>query len=190
MQQEFEFIEDNKGRRWDFFALVTNDTELEPFALTQLYRDRGDCENNFDEYKNQWGWGGFVTRKLKPTRAIARLTAIVANWWNVFCRLADGERHLEPVTSRPMLLGIVGRIITSGRKRFMRLTSTHAASGEIRRALERIGAFLQRISATAPQLGFDRTWALILMVAFRKWLGGRPLEPLAEGLQMLLPMVE
>jgi hypothetical protein len=190
VQQEFEFIEDNKGRRWDFFALVTNDSELEPVALTQLYRDRGDCENNFDEYKNQWGWGGFVTRKLKPTRATARLTAIVANWWNVFCRLADGERHMEPVTSRPMLLGIVGRIVTSGRKRFMHLTSTHAASGEIRHALERIGAFLGRISATAPQLGFNRTWALILKAAFRKWLGGRPLEPLVDGLQMLLPMVE
>ena len=189
-QQEFGFLEDADGRRWDFFALVTNDTELDPVALTQLYRDRGDCENNFDEYKNQWGWGGFVTRKLKPTRATARLTAIVANWWNVFCRLADGERHLEPVTSRPMLLGIVGRIVTSGRKRFMHLTSTHAASGEIRHVLERIGAFLGRISATAPQLGFNRTWALMLMVAFRKWLGGRPLEPLADGLQMLLPMAE
>ena len=97
---------------------------------------------------------------------------------------------MEPVTSRPMLLGIVGRIVTSGRKRFMHLTSTHAASGEIRHALERIGVFLGRISPTAPQLGFNRTWALILMVAFRKWLGGRPLEPPADGLRMLLPMVE
>lgn len=190
VQQEFEFVEDAKGRRWDCFALVTNDTELEPMSLTQLYRDRGDCENNFDEYKNQWGWGGFVTNKIKSTRATARLTAIVANWWNVFCRLADGEKHMEPVTSRPMLLGIVGRIVTSGRKRFMHLTSTHAESGRIRHALERIGTFLNRISATAPQLGFNRTWTLILMVAFRKWLGGRPIEPLADGLQLLLPMVE
>jgi hypothetical protein len=23
--------------------------------LQQVYRDRGDCENNFDEYKNQYG---------------------------------------------------------------------------------------------------------------------------------------
>lgn len=127
VQQKFEFVEDADGRRWDFFALVTNDTELDPVALTQLYRDRGNCENNFDEYKNQWGWGGFVTRKLKPTRATARLTAIVA---------------------------------------------------------------LGRISATASLLGFNRTWALILKVAFRKWMGGRPLEPLADGLQMLLPMAE
>ena len=45
--------------------------------------------------KNQWGWCGFVTQKLKPTRAMARLIAIVANWWNVFCRLAEGGRHMN-----------------------------------------------------------------------------------------------
>lgn len=120
--------------------------------LTQLYRDRGDCENNFDECKKQCGWCGFVMQKIKPTHAMARLIAIVANWWNVFCRLA----------------------------------STHAEAPEIRESLERIGAFLGAISTTAPQLGFDRTWALILRVAFRKWLGGRPLDPIFDSGQMLL----
>ena len=117
---------------------------------------------------------------------MARLIAIVANWWNVFCRLAEGERHMEAITSRPMLMGIVGRIVTSGRRRYMHLTSTHADAPEIRESLERVGAFLGAISATAPQLGFNRTWALILRVAFRKWLGGRPLDPLFDGDQMLL----
>jgi len=121
VQQEFEFVECAKGRAWDCYALVTNDSGLDPVALTQLYRDRGDCENNFDEYKNQWGWCGFVTQKIKPTRAMARLIAIVANWWNVFCRLAEGGRHMEAVTSRPMLMGVVGRIVESGRKRYMHL---------------------------------------------------------------------
>ena len=101
------------GIRWDEGARAT--PGLAPVALTQLYRDRGDCENNFDEYKNQWGWSGFVTQKIKPTRAMARLIAIVANWWNVFCRLAEGGRHMEAITSRPMLMGIVGRIVASGR---------------------------------------------------------------------------
>ena len=36
--------------------LVTNSTyALDAFA--QLYRDRADCENGFDELKNKWGWG-------------------------------------------------------------------------------------------------------------------------------------
>lgn len=119
-------------------------------------------------------------------RALARLIAIVANWWNVFCRLAEGGRHMEAVTSRPMLMGIVGRIVESGRKRYMHLTSTHAEASGIRESLERIGAFLGAISATAPLLGFNRTWTLVLRVAFRKWLGGRPLDPLFDGDQMLL----
>ena len=186
VQQEFEFVECVKGRTWDCYALVMNDTSFDPVALTQLYRDRGDCENNFDEFKNQWGWCGFVTQKIKPTRAMARLIAIVANWWNVFCRLAEGERHMEAITSRPMLMGIVGRIVTSGRRRYMHLTSTHAEADGIRESLERIGAFLGAISSTAPQLGFNRTWALILRVAFRKWLGGKPLDPLFDGDQKLL----
>ncbi|WP_256212241.1 hypothetical protein [Nitrosomonas communis] len=41
-------------------VLVTNaDYSLE--APSQLYRDRADCENSFDELKNQWGWGGYTT---------------------------------------------------------------------------------------------------------------------------------
>jgi len=180
VQAEFEFVEDCKGRMWDTFALVTNDTGLDHVALMQLYRDRGDCENNFDEYKNHWGWSGFVTNMLKPTRAMARLIAIVANWWNVFCRLADGEKHMEPVTSRPMLLGLVGRIVRSGRQRLMHLTSTHVEADRIRTALTAIGVFLGRISATAPQLDHIAKWTLILRVAFRKFLDGRPSEPLSD----------
>jgi drug/metabolite transporter (DMT)-like permease len=39
--------------------LVTHtDHALE--AIGQLYRDRADCENGFDELKNPWGWGGYT----------------------------------------------------------------------------------------------------------------------------------
>ena len=112
-----------------------------------------------------------MTKDLKPCRAIARLIAIVANWWNVFCRLADGERHLEPTTSRPMYMGVVGRLVVSGRRRLLRLTSTHLKANETRASLMRIGEFMRRISAIAEQLGFDRVWELIIRAAFRKWLG-------------------
>ena len=43
------------SHRWD----------SEILTLGQLYRDRGDCENAFDELKNQWGWGGFTTHDLE-----------------------------------------------------------------------------------------------------------------------------
>ena len=187
VQLEFDFIEDRAGRSWDCCALVTNDETLDVAALAQVYRDRGDCENNFDEYKNQYGWGGFVTKDLKPCRAIARLIAIVANWWNIFCRLADGERHREPTTSRPMYMGIVGRLVESGRQRTLRLTSTHQKAQGIQASLTRIGAFMKRISETARQLDFNHAWELIIRVAFRKWFDGTRTKPL---LPMPLALLE
>ena len=42
---------------YEYAVLVTN-TEYEILSLGQLYRDRADAENAFDELKNQWGWGG------------------------------------------------------------------------------------------------------------------------------------
>ena len=55
---------------WEYAALVTSlDSEI--VTLGQLYRDRGDCENTFDELKNQWGWGGFTTHDLKRCRLLA-----------------------------------------------------------------------------------------------------------------------
>ena len=172
VQPEFDFVEDRVGRCWDCSALVTNDEGLGAEALSRACRDRGDCENDFDEYKNQYGWGGFVTKDLKPCRAMARLIAIVANWWNVFCRLADGDRHLEPTTSRPMYMGVVGRLVVSGRRRLLRLTSTHLRAGEIQDSLMRIGELMRRISAIAEQLDCSRVWELTVRAAFRKWLGG------------------
>ena len=59
------------------------------------------CENVFDELKNQWGWGGFTTQTLKPTRIMAGIIALVFNWWNIFCRLADPDEQMEAITSRP-----------------------------------------------------------------------------------------
>ena len=42
-QEEFEFVKDFKGREWDYCALVTNDAGMDAAAISQLYRDRGDC---------------------------------------------------------------------------------------------------------------------------------------------------
>lgn len=40
---------------------------------------------------------------------MARSVALVANWWNLFVRLADPEHHREAITSRPLLLTVIGR---------------------------------------------------------------------------------
>ena len=45
-------------------------------------------------------------------------------------------------------------------------------AGEIQASLMRIGEFMKRISAIAEQLDFNRVCELIILAAFRKWLGG------------------
>ena len=175
-QAEFDFVKDVKGREWDYCVLVTNDEKMDAVALSQLYRDRGDCENNFDEFKNQWGWSGFTTRKIKSCRTMARLIAIVANWWNVFCRLADPTAHREAITSRPAYMGIMGRIVESGRKRIIHLTSTHAESELIQRALGTVAAFFRWLKSTAEHLDEKTRWYVVLRCAFRKLL--MPEQPL------------
>lgn len=37
------------------YAVLVTSLEAEALTIAQLYRDRADCENVFDELKNQWG---------------------------------------------------------------------------------------------------------------------------------------
>lgn len=184
-QGQFDFVEQlDSGPAFEYVVLVTNES-LPIVGLAQLYRDRADCENVFDEIKNQWGWAGFVTRDLKRCRIVARL---IYNWWNVFTRLAQPDRHLEAVTSRPLLLQAVGRLVTTARRKIIRLTSTHALADRIRLTLNRIGQFLNRLARTAEQLSAEAIWAIILSAAFVKWLRGKVLRPVMHGDQVLLPL--
>ena len=186
---QFEFVKDiEESREWDYVALVTNDVTLTPLTIGQCYRDRADCENIFDEIKNQWGWSGFMTQDIRRCRIIARIIAIVYNWWSVFVRLAQSDTHLEAVTSRPLLLNTIGRLVKSGRRQIIRLTSNHAFAEKVRRALEAIRGFLCRLAATAEQLKPEEAWALILSAAFFKWLKGRVLHPISDGDQLLLQL--
>jgi len=93
----------DKAKLWEDAVLVTNaDYLLE--ATGQLYRDRADCENGFDELKNPWGWGGYTTQDLERCNLSARAVALIYNWWSGYVRLAHPKARLEAITSRPMLL--------------------------------------------------------------------------------------
>jgi hypothetical protein len=187
-QNQLEFVEQfANGPDYEYVVLVTN-ANLPIVGSAQLYRDRADCENVFDEIKNQWGWAGFVTRDLKRCRILARLIALFYNWWTVFTRLAQPDRHLEAVTSRPLLLQAVGRLVTTGRRKIIRLTSTHALADRIRLTLNRIGQFLNRLAQTAEQFSPEAIWAIILSAAFVQWLRGKVLRPVMLGDQVLLQL--
>ena len=160
-----------RGVSYEYAVLVTSlDEELA--AIAQLYRDRGDAENNFDELKNQWGWTGFTTRDLKRSRVMAGVIGLVYNWWGLFTRLAAGSKG-EAITTRPLLLHGIARRTRHARQTTLTITSSHAKARKVRRALEAASRFLKRVAATAEQLGSLSRRRLILSWIFRNFLHGR-----------------
>jgi hypothetical protein len=171
------FAEIDDGREvWEYAVLVTSLTS-EILTIGQLYRDRADCENSFDELKNHWGWGGFTTHDLKRCRLMARCVALVFNWWNLFVRLADPDHYREAITSRPLLLQAIGRQTHHAGRTTITVTSSHGDHRRARRALARIADFFTTLRNTAEQLTAIERWYRILSQALVKYLRGRQLVP-------------
>lgn len=176
-QVEMVFVEPlGDGEAYEYAILVTNTKEgIETIA--QLYRDRGDAENNFDEMKNQWGWGGYTTHDLKRCRVMALLVGLVYNWWSLFTRLVIPGRHAEAATSRPLLLHAIARQVRHGRERVVTITSTHGKAAEIREAFQGLYLTLERFRRNAEQLTQEEKWRRLLGWIFRDWLKGKGLKP-------------
>jgi len=172
----FVEIDEERQEAWEYAVLVTS-LEAEVVTIGQLYRDRGDCENSFDELKNHWGWGGFTTHDLARCRIMARTVALIFNWWNLFVRLADPDHHREAITSRPLLLQAIGRQTNHAGRATVTISSTHGERDRARRALTRIAAFFATLRETAEQLTDLDRWYRILSHALVKYLKGRQLDP-------------
>ena len=139
--------------------LVTN-TDHEILSLGQLYRDRADAGNAFDELKNQWGWGGFTTHDLHRCQLAARAVAVY-NWWSLFVRLANPEARREAITSRPWLMSSVGRRTEHASQTTITLTGLHAHFEKARAALMRVSALLQGwVTQATEQLTSSTVWSL------------------------------
>jgi hypothetical protein len=165
---------------YEYQVLVTSLTE-ELLSVSGLYAQRADAENVYDELKNQWGWGGFTTKDLLRCQVAARQVALVYNWWNLFVRCAEPERPREAVTSRPLLLCAVGRVIESGRQITLRLTSTHAEAARAQRLLTGVSLFLSGLLNTAEQLTASQRWERIWERILSPWLRPKGLLPGPSG---------
>lgn len=146
---------------FEYQVLVTNRNDSIA-AIAQLYRDRADAENVFDELKNHWGWGGFTSRKLTACQLSARMTAQIYNWWSIFVRLASPDHHREVVTSRPLLLHSIVRETTSGGQRLLSIVSNHAKAAQIVRFFTDLAGYLRRFAANAEQWTPPDRWAALL----------------------------
>jgi len=171
------FAEIGPNREMYEYAVLVTSLDAEVLTVAQLYRDRADCENVFDELKNQWGWGGFTTQDLARCQLAAQMVALIYNWWNLFVRLAEPDRHLEAITSRPLLLSGIGERVRHARQTTVRIASTHGRAGWARSVLSGVARFLAELIETAEQLTAEQRWFRILSHALRSWLNGRQLRP-------------
>ncbi len=163
-QARFDFMESPvPTKRYEYAVLVTS-TRYEILALAQLYRDRADAENTFDELKNQWGWGGFTTQDL------ARMVVLVYNWWTLFVRLVQPHKHFEAISSRPLLLhGVATHTQHAGQTR-LTITSLHAKRSVIQAVLTNVAGFLKTLKATAEQWTDAERLRAILTRAFATFM--------------------
>lgn len=168
---------------YELMVLVT-DLALPVESLAQMYRDRADVENCFDELKNQWGWSGFTTSDLARSRSMAKLVALIYNWWSVFVGLVEPQRHAEAITSRPSLLVGVARVVRSARQTTLIVTSSHAQAVANSQRLSAVSRFLTALANAAEQLTRPERWRRILSAAFARFLDGEmfpPLPPCLSG---------
>jgi hypothetical protein len=163
-----------RGVLYEYAVLVTS-LKDEVHTIAQHYRDRGDSENNFDELKNQWGWAGFTTHDRKRCQVMARITALIYNWWTIFMRLGIPDKHAEAITSRPLALHGIARRTRHSNQTTVGVTSTHSKALVIAAALSKVSGFLKRIKASAEQSTQADRWRLILSAAFQNFLRGKVL---------------
>ena len=174
VQAELHFIDENEPvKSWEYAVLVCN-AHYEIENIGQLYRDRADCENGFDEIKNQWGWGGYSTHDIERCALSARAVALVYNWWSWYVRLAHPKTRLEAITSRPKLLSAVGRMTSHAGQRKILLTITHEAAAQIKALVANVRHGLQLIQVTAPQLTKPERWIALVRYIVQRILACAP----------------
>jgi hypothetical protein len=145
------------ARRYEYAVLVT-DLAYDVRGLAQLYRDRADSENTFDELKGQWGWGGYTTQDLKRSRLAAMTVAMVYNWWSLFVRLANPEARLEAITSRPLLLSGIGQKTVHAGQHHLKITALHGKGKRAQSLLTRVSERLKEWKRIAEQLLSTSVW--------------------------------
>jgi hypothetical protein len=143
-------------------------------SMAQIYRDRADAENGFDELKNQWGWGGFTTQDIERCQTSARAVALVYNWWSWYCRAAKPEARMEAITSRALLLAAVGRATKHAGQTTLYLTPMHAAKTNLMLLIANIRAALNHVRRVAEQSPTADRWKTLLDYIVAKIIPRRP----------------
>ena len=176
-QMEFNFA--NIGEKYEAYeyAVLVTTLKGEIISIAQHYRDRADSENDFDELKNQWGWSGYTTQDIHRCQLMARIIALIYNWWTLFVRLIEPDKHWEAITSRPLLLQAVGTQIRHGGQKIIRVNSNHADFKKVQVALSHLTAFFKTLKSNAEQLSQPERMRRVICRAFKKFIENLKTDP-------------
>jgi hypothetical protein len=108
---------------------------------------------------------------------MAKIIALIYNWWTLYVRLIKPNKHMEALTSRPLLLYAVGKLTNHANQNKLVISSTHGEAPLVHQRLAKISRFFKKLNATTPQLTETDKWYVILSAAFVKYLKGRILKP-------------
>lgn len=124
------------------------------------------------QLKGPWGWGGFTTPDLHRCQLSARAVALIYHWRSLFVRLADPRARREAHTSRPWLMGSIGRKTDHAGQTTISLTGLHADFAKAKAALMRVSAMFQGwAKTTAEQWEPNVVWQRVCN--YLKWVLAR-----------------
>ncbi len=93
-------------------------------------------------------YGLLFDQMVKCSGIVERdLVGPIYDWWTLYGRMFDGERHRKAVTNRPALLEGVARMTKSGGRRTLKGSLQHEKSGEIQELIFNVMRTLQKLSA-------------------------------------------
>ncbi|MEO5864535.1 MAG: hypothetical protein ABIQ79_05825 [Nitrospiraceae bacterium] len=114
---------------------------------------------------------------------MARMDALVSNWWTLFVRLAQPHKHFEAISSRPLVWhGVATHTQHAGQTR-LTITSLHAKQSAIQAVLTSVAGFLRTLKATAEPWTDAQRLRAILARAFSKCMfatAGPPALPTSK----------
>ena len=159
------------------YAVLVTSLPFTKESFGQLYLDRADAENIFDELKNQWGWGGFVTQDMMRCKISAKIIALVYNWWLLYAGLIFTDKHREAITSRPLLLTSYGKKTNHGGQTTLTTSSPHARAKPVHMMLAKTATFFRKLKDVAEQLTKEQVWGIVLSRSLYRFLHGEFLGP-------------
>ncbi len=104
------------------------------------------------------------------------MIALFYDWRSIFVRLVEPDRHMEAITSRPLLLHTIARRVRHARQTTITVASSHARAVRAAKAFRVVAIFLRELAKYAEQLMGLQRWRRILARAFQVFLQGRELR--------------